>query len=354
MKKFLFILTVITALFLTFSFAQKDSIRSYEIKSEFKINGKSIRINAINRNITIQSWNEEKVKIVTGYVKDNEEEGNKDALLEKMGISFHEMNSTINISIKEGSFAGNYISGQTINSGSLMPLTSLKNIIIYLPQTSKIAVNVKFANLNCKNAFDKLDIDITNSNLDLESVKELKLISKYGNSTIGEVKTGEVEFTNGNLSFNSIGEIDLDTKYSSVELGTVKKISFTSTNDEYEIDEVGQISGRKNYGNLRISKLNSSLDLDGVNADVKIRNIASSLNMIRIDDKYANIRLPLKSLKNYSFEVTGGYNTVYPSSNEASINENVSPESAVTKGSLGDGKGAKINIKCQNCTVDFK
>ncbi|MFW1452566.1 hypothetical protein ACEV8N_24210, partial [Vibrio parahaemolyticus] len=86
-------------------------------------------------------------------------------------------------------------------------------------------------------------------------------------------------------------DADFDTKYSTVEIATVKKIIFRSTNEEYEVEEVGDIRGRKNFGNLRITKLNTSLEINGTNADIKVRNTGANLNLVHIDNKYADIRL---------------------------------------------------------------
>jgi hypothetical protein len=346
-------------LFATISvFAQKDNGAKY-ISGEYKFSGKNIRINATNRNIILESWKEQKIKIVTGNVNDNENNEPESELLERMGITVHEMNSSINISVKEGSYSINYGSSSNSNNsstaGSFVPLNSKKNITIYLPKSAKIAVDVKYANLTCKNSFDALDVDITNSNFDLESANELKLVSKYGNSSVGEIKSGEIDFINGNLSINTIEEGDIDTKYANIELGSAKKITFVSTNDEYEIDHVGDISGRKNYGSLRIGTLDKSIDLSGTNSDVKIKKIESTVSSIKMDNKYANLRLPLKSIKDYSIEIKGNYNSVFSDNSNTDINNvSKSEEENVYSAISGKGNATKIAIKCQNCTVDLK
>ncbi|MFX7844688.1 hypothetical protein ABTK14_20800, partial [Acinetobacter baumannii] len=74
---------------------------------------------------------------------------------------------------------------------------------------------------------------------------------------------------------------------------------------------VGDIRGRKNFGNLRITKLNTSLEINGTNADIKVRNTGANLNLVHIDNKYADIRLPLRNIKNYSINYVGPYSTVY-------------------------------------------
>ncbi len=355
-KSILLFVAMIVAIINTNSFAQKQGPNDRAI-AEYKFSGKNIRISSTNRNITLEAWKEDKIKIVTTALKDDNE---NEVLLEKMGITVHEMSSSFNINIKESSYGSSYNLSEQSNSvssalGSVVPLNSKKNIIIYLPQSAKISVDVKYANLFCKNNFNNVDIDITNANLDLEAAKELRLISKYGNSTIGDIVTGDIDFSNGNLTINSINETDLDTKYSNVEIGTAKNLNFISTNDEYEIDAVDKIVGRKNYGNLRISKLNTLIDITGTNADVKVKNITSTVNAIKFDNKYANLRLPIKNLKDYAISVTGMYNTVYPDDATADlVNNNANDTGNLVNIKNGKGNGTKVQIKCANCTIDFK
>ena len=195
-----------------------------------------------------------------------------------------------------------------------------------------------------------------------------------------------MELINGRFTAKDAEDLDLDTKYATIEAGSVKKLMVRSTNDEYEIEEVGTITCRKNYGNLRITKLNNSMELDGTNADVKIRNIGSGLESIKINDKYADIRLPMRNVKNYNVVYHGAYSTVYAGFDKKPITDKEETKSA-PKGetasaaiagtnrnqfvtirehnaetdsdshftaTVGDGKGAKLDLKCQNCTVDFK
>ncbi len=105
-----------------------------------------------------------------------------------------------------------------------------------------------------------------------------------------------------------------------------------------------------------------------------------------MDNKYADIRIPLRETKNYAVDFTGNYSSVYgnfekvpvtvkekesetaPSSISGSFSRNLAAKSGLgsvwtTSSSngpskftavVGDGKGLKVDMKCQNCTVDFK
>ncbi|OYY21522.1 MAG: hypothetical protein B7Y69_08680, partial [Sphingobacteriia bacterium 35-40-8] len=271
--------------------------------------------------------------------------------------------------------------GKNIGSQSKLK----RQVTIYVPKDNKVDLETKYAEVLISGNLNKLNVDITNGGLEMQDVANLTLRSKYANINTGNIKYGEVELINGRLIMKDANELDLDTKYATVEAGMVKKITLRSTNDEYEIEEVGSLQGRKNYGNLRITKLHNSFELDGTNADIKVRNITASLESIKINNKYADIRLPMREVKNYSVTYLGAYSTVYAgfekkpvivekealtksgnakedglAENLRSINrslarsmDNGDSDSHFTA-SVGDGKGPKLDLKCQNCTVDFK
>lgn len=392
MKQFFVTAAIIGALLAGVCKAQDKNTTSSEVKKDFSVNKNSIiRINNYNKNIEVKSWKEDKVRIVVNGVslQDNKDAENLqvDDLFEKLGITVHQLSNNLTVSIKDGSYNFSFSSNSTGSDVFTMPpmpplnsitingrangraitgmTSTLKRksgsskqaITLYIPQAGKLRIDSKYGNLSFTNTIDDLDLDVTNGNVDAENIGELKLISKYGNFTCGDIKSGSVDFINGRFTANNADELDLDTKYSNIEVAAVKNLSFISTNDEYELDEVGEVKGRKNYGNFRVEKLNRSLELEGTNADVKIKNISPTLNLIKIDDKYADLRLPLRNVKNYTYEVAGTYNTVYSTSdleNSEGNKEDNGQENSKVKGMVGDGKGARINVKCQNCTVDLK
>ena len=342
------------------SFAQSGILqKEYNVAKNCQI-----KISSTNRNLHLVSWNEDKVKVVlAGYSK--VDAASIEDKLEKLGITIHQLGTMLNITIKEGDYSNVSINENGINIESeegtvvidsvngvkIEKSNSKKSITIFVPQHSKLGVNSKYGNLSFKNEFKQLNLDITNGNVDAEKVGSLLLTSKYANFTAGDIEDAEVDFINGNLTFNNINKAELDTKYSNVEIASVKTITFSSTNDEYEMDEAGEVKGTKNYGNFRVGKLTGSIELFGTNADIKIRNIASTVTNVKFDDKYADIKMPLKAVKNYSIKFAGAYSTVY---SNFDINKEGGEENFKFMANVGSGTGAKIEMKCINCTVDMK
>jgi len=348
MKKFFVSAIFMAGIISATCFAQDEKNTQTELKKETSV-GKNIkiRINSNNRNIEVQSWKEDKVKVtIKGLALYKNVQD--DDILEKLGVTMHQLGNSINIDIRESGYNEYTLLPGSPDAKSSSGDASIKTIVVFVPYAAKLSVNSKYGNISLKNTFNNLDLDITNGNADVENVGKLNLVSKYANVSMGDIKTAEIDFMNGHFSANNVDEIDMDTKYSNIELASVNKFTFISTNDEYEIDNAGKVEGRKNYGNIRITKLTGSIEMDGTNADVKIRNIASSVTLLKFDNKYADLRLPLTNLKNFTITVDGDYNTVYEGFKD---NGN---RAGKINGTFGDGKDARIQVKCQNCTIDFK
>lgn len=300
-------------------------MKSKEISREVAMpkNGE-IYIENNSRNILVKTWDQPKVKISTTVFYEEEETGNytEDEWFENANLSLKTVGSSVKIKagvLNSTVYAVNIYNATTnglpalTGNGQLIHAKSStkKTVTVYVPSGSKIDVESKYSEVTLPANIGDVNAEISNGNLDADNLGRFILRSQYAIVNIGDVKNAEIEFTGGRLTAKTIDELDLDSKYSTIELAIAKKAKIRSTNDEYEFEEVGELSGRKNYGNLRISRLLQKIELEGVNADIKIRNIISSVSLIKINDKYADIRLPLKNTKNYSIDFTGTYSAVY-------------------------------------------
>lgn len=380
-------------------FNDPKNVKAKEVSQEISSSkSPEIYLDNTSRNIQIKIWDQPKVKVVTTVYFEGEGKLSDEEWFEKLNLSLKSMGTAVRI--KSGTISGGSytINGNTFGwSGStgvavfndkgenIGNKSNTKRLVtIYVPATSKLDIDSKYADVQLMGNYGSATIDLTNGNLEAENFSKLYLRSKYSNATIEDAAIAEIEFMNGRFSAKEIGEADLDTKYATIDIASVKKAVFRSTNDEYEIEDANELRGRKNYGNFRITKLNGSLEMDGTNADIKIRNVGANLDLIKIDNKYADIRIPLKNIKNYSVKYSGAYSTVYGNfEKEPFVEEQTKPlqkeketdglakqlieiNRSITRyaqsgdaesrfsAKVGDGKGLKIDMNCQNCTVDFK
>lgn len=397
-----------------------EDLKSKEVSKEVAVpkNG-GIYIENASRSMVVKTWDQPKVKVSTTIYYDGDSKLSDDEWLEKANLSVKTVGNSVKI--KSGTISGGayrvYSSGAmtfygsgtgnsvTVFNGSGQDIGTKSGpkrvVTITIPAGSNIELESKYADVILPANIGETNIELANGNLEAENLSKLVLRSKYSNVNVGDVKNAEIEFTNGRFSAGNITDLDIDSKYSTIEMASVNKLVLRSTNDEYELEEADEVRGRKSYGNLRITKLNKFIDVEGSNADIKIRKTAPTLGLIRIDDKYADIRIPLKDAQNYSIDFTGSFSSVYGNFekkiplNLANLDagaekkepkpikevQQAADERGVLKGgaivgiatsprmltgwrddsspamftaTVGDGKGLKIVMKCQNCTVDFK
>jgi len=377
-----------------------QDLKSKEVSVETNINkGADVYIDNTSRVLDIKTWDQPKVKVVTTvFYEGDANKLSDEEWFEKLNLSVKSLGNSVRIKSGTVSSGGSYqimgnsyswssgpangvaifnSNGETVGTKN----NTKRYVTIYLPKDNKLAIESKYADITISTNLAKLAADITNGNLEMQDVNVLSLRSKYANVFTGNIKNGEVEFINGRFSAKEVDDLEIDTKYSTIEIGSVDKLSFISTNDEYEIEEAGSVQARKSYGNLRINKLNKSIELDGTNADIKIRNLSANVSTIKFDNKYADMRIPLRNIKSYTVNYVGPYSTVYCNFEKKPFTGKELKSSKVkdaladqlrdinqsierSKGndglddkfsaSVGDGKGAAIDIRCQNCTVDFK
>nr|WP_294989133.1 hypothetical protein [uncultured Sediminibacterium sp.] len=406
-----------------------QELKSKEISQEIAMpKGGEIYIENSSIALQVKTWDQPKVKLVTTVYYENESNLTDIEWFDKVGISLKALGTSVKIKSNNTRFGSNYsytttdryslepvvVSGfrtSTFNSVRVANIKTQKKIlVIYVPAGSKMDIESKYADVQLPTGIGDVLLDISNGNFEAENLNKLRLRSKYSNANVRDIKEAEIEFANGRFSANNIDDLDIESKYATIEMASAKKIKMISTNDEFEVEDAAEISGRKNYGNLRITRLTSSLELDGSNADIKVRNVGSNVKLIKVDNRYADIRIPLRDTKNYGVNFLGSYSTVYgdfeknaeqvteadvtamTKSSTNSSNTVLYADEIVVKGTLkasnvplvastapkpatggtlmlnrsgsntpvkfsatvGDGKGLKIDMKCQNCTVDFK
>ena len=430
MKKILYIASVLTV-FTMAGFAQKPATR--EIATETDVaKGSLVRIVGANRKLNIKSWDQAKVKLTINFVYDSTTKYlTQEECFEALGISIKPFSNRVDImanrsnspsSLKaitvmgyskkaasqraaEMAYAEDVLAATTrskrvagqkvyVPADVYRPTTALTQMLsldIMVPAGSKLDVDNQYGDVTISMNLDEAKLDISNGALDVQDVKNLQLTGKYCNANFGNIEKAEVEFQNGTFHAMNIGDLDLDSKYSTIEYEKGKYIYIRSQADNITVDEIDRVEGRKTYGSVRVEMLNGNFDLEGNNVDIKIRNINPQVEMIKINNKYGDVRLPVKSLNNYFVDFTGYYSTVFTpfakiivkeeekkqpdNKQNGEANEQAMVELALAgeyhrassaiagemapkrfTGTVGDvsGKHTRFQLTCHSCTVDFK
>jgi hypothetical protein len=282
------------------------------------------------RNLSIKTWNENKVKIETTVQLETESQLTDEQWLEKLGINLKLFGSTVRLKSTTESFFP--IPGVTVTSGNVFRSTprqwsnsgvykgtgelrgTIKGdrlVTLYIPAQSALEIDNKNCVLKIEANIKSLIMENTYGNIDAMNIDKLYIRSTQGSFTAGTIADGDIELSNTRLTLKNLAKGSLTSKYATIEIETTGDLKLTSNNDEIDIDDAGSVSGLKNYGSLRINQLQKSLQIEGLNSDIKLRTINSSVDQIKIFNRNADLRLPIRELKDYMVEIKGSYNNLY-------------------------------------------
>lgn len=403
--------------FLAASILQAQDKKTKEVSTEAAVaKGATIRIVNAGRNINIKTWAQPKVKLTVNLLDDETDKTKtEEEWWEYLNISVKTFSNRVEINSRGGANSGGCNTCPTGWSGNNFSSAGQSYAYVYdsykgndkkqvrkrvmdilIPEGTKLDIDSKGSDIVISSNIDDAVFDIQNASVDAQDVKKLRLTSRYSSVNFLNVSEAEVEFENGNFKANNLGDLDIDSKSSTVEYENGRYAYIRSQNDNYTIEAIDKMEGRKLYGEMRIETLNNKMDIEGNNADIKIRNFGNDVELVKINNKYADIRLPVKSLKNYAVNFYGLYSTVFTPFEKVAVKKDddnekgekgekgekdekgasvplvagvmvngrafsrggfdgeVSP--ARFTGSVGDTKGkhTKFELVCHSCTVDFK
>jgi hypothetical protein len=270
--------------------------------------------------LTVKAWNDNKVKIETTLKIDERNEMTNDQLLEMVGISVKEFGSTVRVKCRNSFFYTMAGSNITQSLGAISASTGIaygvskekRMVTLYIPSQSAVEIESKHSHLVIQGNLKSLVLNNTNGQIDAENINHLELRSKQGSFTAGIISDGDINITHGRISLKELNKGSFTGSYNTIEIEKVGDLVLGSNSDDIDIDNSGSVTGVKNYGSLRINT-SGKLDLEGINSNIKLRNITAGAGLIRIINRNAELRLPVRDIKNYAIDVRGSFNRFYSS-----------------------------------------
>lgn len=387
-----------------------------EINQEVVVSkGSLIRIVSASRKLNIKSWDQAKVKVTVQLTYDSSGKSRTDEnWFEDLGISIKPFSNRVDILTRAYNTQGKIptrgfsydakqfpqvfsktlptktlpkgvgADGPAVSKEVQAMASGLFIMTVMVPTGSKLDLENKYGDVVIGMNLDEAKFEVSNGTLDAQDIKDLTLTSDYCNVNLGNIEKAEVEFYNGTFRAQNIKDLDMDSRSSTVEYEKGDYLYLRSQTDEISIHEINKVDGRKVYGSIKIDQLNGSFDLEGTNTDIKFRNISPDVSLIKINNKYGDVRLPVKNLKNYFVDFTGYYSTVFaPFQKQVAKEDELKEEDVQEKekiailkatqhykpgtsvgelaprrftSAIGDNKGkhTRIELICNSCTVDFK
>jgi hypothetical protein len=379
----------------------KNGYRSRNLSMEITCRANdTVYINNNYKKLIIKVIPSQKMRLSTS-INYREALNNRDhEVLKLMGIeigrSGNHVTATINTATPESyrdSNDKNDIKDASVSAAcrELNSETNVKRaLLIELPGNAIIFLTSKFADADIESYVPYVNVTITNGTLKMGSAGYAVIKSKFSTVKVDDINNAHLnlvatKFTGGNVIL-----MNVVSSNSSLQLDRSGTMQLNSVSDQYQVENAGSISGNKNFGKLTIEHLKDQLILTGANADLKISSVAAETPLIKIDNKYADLKVPVYHLNNYSIHYEGSprdvtkisvangggsitavqiakkdsfANTTFTAAGNAAVkdsNNNTIKGTGINKTVFeaisGDvkGKHTKVDIVCAFCNVAFK
>lgn len=224
----------------------------------------------------------------------------------------------------------------------------LRKIVLYVPSKAILDISSKYGKIIINNDLNEVIAKITSGSLKMKNVNNISLSGSYSRIETENIQQSRISLSNAKLLLKRNERIEISSTNSIVNAEDIRTMTINSTNDTYEVQELGSATGEKKYGQFEITSLKDSLNITGMNADIKVRSIFSTVRSIKINNKYGEMRLPIRLLKNWTLDVAGANTSI---SAPFKLKENT--DKTQTAGAGTQTNSTKLQLKCNDCNIDF-
>lgn len=272
--------------------------------------GDTVYINNHYKKLLIKTIASQKLRLSTTFYYKEALNENDAQIFQKMGIGLSRTNSSVTAMINGTKRPPVKNTDELCPDEKVMENNAAKALLIELPGNTIIVVNSKYAETNIENFVTNLKAEILNGSLKLGNADRVQIKSNYGTVKAGEIANADLNLSSTDFSASNIVSMSVVSNLSTIKLDKCSSMNMTSISDDYNIDNAGSIRGNKNFGKLQIEHLRDQLVLTGTSADIKIDNLSYEAPFIKIENKYAELKLSLYNQKDYVVYYEGSYRDV--------------------------------------------
>ncbi len=264
------------------------------IKKEFSINPDAqVTINNKFGKIQCLNWDKNVVSIevqitVTASSEEAAERQFKGITIDMNGTP-ELVNAVTNISDLKGKPRKSYFSiDYTVN----------------LPSTVSVDLTNKFGDIYLNEISGKGKINLGYGSLDVKKLgnSDNLLDIRFSKARVNWIKGAVVVLKYSEMDVDYAGSLRLDSKFSDLDANKIIALNVNFEGGKLKMENSSAVDSRSRFSDLKISRLEQSLNLDIQYGSCDIREMPASFTSINIRNKYANVEVGLPKDAKYALD----------------------------------------------------
>ncbi len=230
---------------------------------------------------------------------------------------------------------------------------------ISVPEYINFELSSKYGSAFIESISGHADIAVAYGNLKIQELtrgneKPLNRVKlAYSSGNLEEASWIKTELAYSKLTIEEARAIMMLTKYSSVNIEEGSSLVIESKYDTYKVSELTNFLGELKYGNLSIGELSKKLDISSKYTSVKIDEIGSNFESIKIDNQRGGYKLTIDDGASFTINGQASRGDISVSGVE-NLNQKVENTERYISGKHGANPTSSVLISVKDGSVDVK
>lgn len=277
------------------------------LKKEYQVNSDALlKVNNKYGNVTLSSWNENRVMIEVHIKTNGNNEEKVQAKLDEITVDFEGSSSEVSartiLNKNKSSWGWSWGKNNNIN----MQI----NYTIKLPVKNSINLNNDYGGINIDRIDGHAKINCDYGRLDIGELRgrNNQLNFDYtSKSRIGYINSGEINADYSGFTIEKSGNLIIKADYTSASVGTMENLVYSCDYGGLAVSEVQNIEGNGDYIGVHLGKVHGNLAINADYGALKVDELAADAGNVSISSDYTSVKIGYHANYNFTFELSAEY-----------------------------------------------
>lgn len=298
------------------------------IKKEFNVNFDALlKVNNNYGNLTITSWNENRVVIEVHIKTNGNNEEKVQKKLDEISVNFEASRSVVYAKTTYGEKSSSWGWNWGRNNNVNMQI----NYTIKVPIKNNVNLDNDYGNITLDRIDGHAKINCDYGRLEIGELRgrNNQLNFDYtSKSTFGYINSGEIKADYSGFTIEKAGDLIVNADYTSATIEKMENLDYSSDYGNLEIGEGNNITGNGDYITVKLGTIHGNVDIRSDYGSIRINELAADAGNVSIRSDYTGIKIGYNSEYHFDFNITTDYAGV---SGKEDFEINISTEKSSSK-----------------------
>ncbi len=277
------------------------------IKKEFNVNADALlKVNNNYGNLTITSWNENRVVIEVHIKTNGNNEEKVQNKLDEISVDFEASSSMVYAKTtygeKDRRWGWNWGKNNNVN----MQI----NYTIKIPIKNSVNLDNDYGNIILDRVDGHAKINCDYGRLEIGELhgRNNQLNFDYtSKSTIGYMNSGEIKADYSGFTIDKAGDLKVNADYTNASIGKMENLDYTSDYGNMEVEEANSIRGNGDYITIKLGTIHGDVDIVADYGSIRIDELAPDAGNVSIRTDYTGVKIGYNSAYHFDFNISTDY-----------------------------------------------